>query len=82
MIIVMSMTWKERRSLFDIEDALARDDAEFVERINAINRIEADDASAASSDACWERWLYRHYPTLLLAALVLIVLAVLTAIVD
>jgi hypothetical protein len=45
-VLEMRMNGKERRILREIEEALAREDPQFAQRIAAINRIEGADAMA------------------------------------
>lgn len=77
----MSLTWKERRSLLEIEEALTREDPQFVDRIRAINRIEEGGDAAAGRSAAGQdrvaRWMQRHYLIVLLIGLSLVVLLVL-----
>ncbi|MGP3919823.1 DUF3040 domain-containing protein [Nonomuraea sp. 10N515B] len=78
LVIFMSLTGRERRTLAEIEDALVREDPAFAQRIAAINRIEAGDTPVRpASSAFWPRpWIERRVVLLLLAALGVITLLV------
>lgn len=78
LVITMSMTGRERRLLAEIERALAQEDPQYVERIAAINRVQAGESSPPAENEA-APWIERRAWLLLLAALTVITLLMLAA---
>ncbi|MDP4510531.1 DUF3040 domain-containing protein [Nonomuraea turcica] len=75
----MPLTWRERRILAEIEDALAREDPQLVERMTAIHNVES--GAGPSRGRSLPR-LERRVWLLLLTALAVIALLIIAVLVT
>ncbi|GAA2354850.1 DUF3040 domain-containing protein [Nonomuraea africana] len=78
----MSLSWKEWRSLADLEQSLAHDDPEFVRRVEAIYRVECGGEVAPQGDwSALRLWLARARTALLWLGLVAVLMGLVLAVV-